>query len=110
MLNQDDPIEAQATAAANELLRCYQCLSDDSIFHADVLYDASKRFAASYVALNTVADDPKLWRVKPKLHLFLELCAEGSRPSRAWTYRDEDFGGSMAPISAKLFECGPYAI
>ena len=42
------------------------------------------------------ADDDTAWRVKPKLHMLLELCSEGSRPSTFWTYRDEDFGGSVS--------------
>ena len=39
--------------------------------------------------------------MKPKLHLLLELGLEGSNPSSSWTYRDEDFGGSMAHLSRR---------
>ena len=41
------------------------------------------------------------FRVKPKMHLFLELCISGSKPSLSWTYRDEDFGGTAAQLSRR---------
>ena len=34
-------------------------------------------------------------------HLFLELCSSGEQPARFWTYRDEDFGGSVAQLSRR---------
>ena len=40
-------------------------------------------------------------RVKPKMHLFLELCIEGGKPATCWTYRDEDWGGSVAKMSRR---------
>ena len=44
----------------------------------------------------------KLWKIKPKLHLFLELCSvERTRPSLCWNYRDEDFGGSVARLARR---------
>ena len=39
--------------------------------------------------------NPKRWQIRPKLHLFLELAAEGDRPSASWNYREESFGGSV---------------
>ena len=41
------------------------------------------------------------WRIKPKLHLFLHLCSDGGRPSLFWTYRDEDYGGTVARYSRR---------
>ncbi len=44
----------------------------------------------------------KLWKIKPKLHLFLELCSvETTKPSLCWNYRDEDFGGSVARLARR---------
>ena len=59
------------------------------------------RFALQYVSVrNAHADvDPTAWRVKPKLHMFLELCSEGSHPAKFWNYRDEDWGGSVARMA-----------
>ena len=42
------------------------------------------------------AEGEKSWRIKPKLHMFLEVCSDGSKPSAYWTYRDEDWGGTVA--------------
>ena len=92
----DQPAEEAAKVAAWHLNQCYMALGDDSLFHHDVLKKSSTLFALQYVALHDHFGNPKLWRCKPKLHLFLELCAENSKPSLFWTYRDEDFGGSVA--------------
>ena len=55
------------------------------------------RFASQLVALETV--DPSGWSVKPKLHMFFELCSL-ERPALLWKYRD-DYGGSCAALSRK---------
>ena len=40
------------------------------------------------------------WILKPKVHLMQELCElTDTNPSTNWTYRDEDFGGSMAGMA-----------
>ena len=59
------------------------------------MQESSRKFALQYGSLTRISADP-LWRVKPKLHLFLEMCAEDCTPSLSWTYRDEDFGGSIS--------------
>ena len=59
----------------------------------------SRTFALLQVALETHAEQHNSlnWYVKPKLHMFQEMCEFGStRPATCWTYRDEDFGGSVA--------------
>jgi hypothetical protein len=87
----------QATFALN---KCYDCLSMHR-FSAEVLANSSKEFALLSCALEKHAQS-KRWRVKPKLHLFQEMCeCSDSQPSTCWTYRDEDFGGSMASTSRK---------
>eukprot|EP00959_Pyramimonas_sp_CCMP1952_P242034 5059480-Pyramimonas_sp.AAC.1 len=42
-----------------------------------------------------------IFRIKPKLHVFLELCSSGGQPSKHWNYRDEDFGGSVATFGKR---------
>ena len=101
LLSDADPLEQAATTAAKELLECYKCLAHDSIFHSDLLKAHSIRFALQYVALHDYFDDDKNFALKPKLHLFLELCAEGSKPALFWNYRDEDYGGSVAKLSRR---------
>ena len=102
-------VDDAALNAMRHLATCYTTLSSDSIFCKDLLADSASRFATLYCALAKL--DPKTWRIKPKLHLLLELSFSGGRPSLCWTYRDEDFGGSVghfakrrgAPMTARGF-------
>eukprot|EP00971_Amphidinium_carterae_P163439 3240700-Amphidinium_carterae.1 len=44
------------------------------------------------------------FKVKPKMHLFLELCelaVKGSNPAQRWTYRDEVFGGTCSRLARR---------
>jgi hypothetical protein len=55
-----------------------------------------------HLILEFLSPGMKLWKIKPKLHLFLELCSvERTRPSLCWNYRDEDFGGSVARLARR---------
>ena len=96
-----EPKEQAMIAAARHLRNCYDALSSASIFFADTLREESKEFALQYVALRAIETDAKLWKVKPKLHIFVEICSEGSKPATFWTYRDEDVGGSVAKTSKR---------
>lgn len=101
LLSDLDLVEATVKQCAAHLLACYNCLSAAS-FQPDLLADHSRRLCLLWVALEAATpDDNTIWRVKPKLHLFQELCESGSRPSTCWTYRDEDFGGSLARLSRR---------
>jgi len=101
LLSADDPVEAAARTGMHHLNQCYMSLDSSSVFSSDVLRDSSVRFAQQYVALESWFPDPMAWRIKPKLHLFLELASEGSRPSMFWNYRDEDWGGSVARFARR---------
>ena len=102
---EDDPLEMAMRVAAVELQGCYAALSTEALgLRAAQLSTCSRRFAAQYVALEAAkraAGDDSSWRIKPKLHLFLELCSDGSQPSAFWAYRDEDFGGSCAHMARR---------
>ena len=96
-LSDGDPVEQGAKLAAMHLWQCYQCLSQTgAMYKRDVFYQSSKAFALQYHALFLSVGDGVSWRVKPKMHLFLELCCEDTEPNLIWCYRDEDFGGSAA--------------
>ena len=101
LLSPAEPKEQAMIAAARHFRNCYDALSSTSIFFADILREESKKFALQYIALRAVETNDQLWKCKPKLHLFVELCSEGSRPATFWTYRDEDFGGSVAKMSKR---------
>ena len=100
-LSSEIAMEGAMMAAADALSDCYMALSSSSIFWRETLSEKSRRFAAQFVALEEHQGDGTRWRVKPKMHLFLEMCAEGSKPSLVWTYRDEDFGGSCARMARR---------
>ena len=100
-LNDSNPVEQAAKVAANSLFLCCQCLSSTAVFNGDVFLAQSIAFAEQYYALYLARNIGVSWRVKPKMHLFLELCQENTPPNLFWTYMDEDFGGSVAK-SAKL--------
>ena len=81
LLFDGNPDQRAAKVGMAHLNKCYQALSAASIFSRDILAVNSRKFAAQYVALESFYADSKKWNVKPKLHLFLELCGDGSQPS-----------------------------
>lgn len=98
-----DPVQHALKCAATHLSNVYETLSSKSIFHADIAHPESTKFALLYVALHDVLNeqDNRQFRIKPKLHLFLHICSDGSRPAKCWNYRDEDWGGSVAHLSRR---------
>ena len=98
-LDKTNPYEQSVIHLCEALHSCYQCLSKDVIFGRDLLATRSRQFANLWVAISKHSQDP-FWRVKPKLHQFQHLCeTTGSMPTESWTYRDEDFGGTMAHLA-----------
>ena len=92
------PTDMAICNAAAELLGCYQCLEGSS-FAQPKLANASRRFALLLLSLNQSTRE-QLWRFKPKHHLFQELAEYAtSCPTMNWTYRDEDFGGTLANLA-----------
>ena len=91
----DHGSEGAAKQAARELALCYDCLSV-AVFDRAALATHSRKFCLLYTSLEAVAGDSPFWRFKPKFHLWQELCEQDVCPSTCWTYRDEDFGGSVA--------------
>ena len=89
-----NPEEEAACRGMRHLAACYATLSSASIFKSDLLRQSSTAFANVYVGLRRL--EPDRWRIKPKLHAWLESCNEGGDPATHWCYRDEDFGGSVA--------------
>ncbi|CAK0801369.1 unnamed protein product, partial [Prorocentrum cordatum] len=62
---------------------CYHTLSGQCIFRKDLMRDSASRN----------------WSVEPKAHLLLEMAFAGGQPSLRWTYRGEDFGGSVGHVA-----------
>lgn len=94
---------------AQLLLTCYQCL-DKAPWDPAGLKKASRQLVNLYCCLEQEAlqADPSSlqWRVKPKLHLFEELCQFGrGNPKDAWCYADEDFGGGVGQTLSEERGC-----
>ena len=97
-LDPNDVIEGAARQAAHHLQSCYFCLHGDVFNHA-TMSENSRKFCILFAALEAASEGIN-WRLKPKVHLMQELCEfTDTNPSTNWTYRDEDFGGSMAGMA-----------
>ena len=102
-LDARDPFESTTIEAARQLNSCYSCLSGDAYSHA-TLKECCRRYCLLSVSLDetSAAQDSIFWRLKPKIHLFQELCEmAASNPSMTWVYRDEDVGGSLAGLARR---------
>ena len=99
-LDKAKPVEAAILSAARLLVEAYDCLSLETFRHEN-LAAACRKFVVQYTALQEfhkgTRGNLKLWKLKPKFHLWQELCEYSTAPPiLSWTYRDEDFGGSAA--------------
>ena len=106
------PVHAAMRHAAFHLNEVYHALSTDHNDPCACMKEHSVKFAIQYVALHDFLNpaDGKAWRIKPKLHLWLHICSDNSMPRLTWTYRDEDFGGSVARMARRrggILRCGP---
>ena len=101
LINNNNQEESAAKHAANHLAACYDALSDSAGSSSRIyLKENCRKFCLIYVALERFGAANGRWRVKPNLHLFQEMCEMcDSKSSLTWTYRDEDFGGTMAELS-----------
>ena len=105
------PKEAALRQAAFHLHEVYNALSASHPDPCAHMRLHGTRFAIQYVGLHDFCnpEDDYSFRIKPKLHLFLHICSDSSLPRLTWTYRDEDFGGSVARMARRrggLLRCG----
>ena len=70
-------------------------------WNTEHFHDAAQRFLLLNGSLETHFEADKLFRVKPKAHLLLELARQQSTPSATWTYRDESFGHTVATLAKR---------
>ena len=85
-----------ARCCMKELSICYSFLSSaEGRGHLEgTLLEHALAFQSNLQGLHRMS--PKRWQMRPKLHMFLELAAEGSNPAASWNYREESFGGSVS--------------
>ena len=107
-LDASDPKEQAMIELTKNLKLAYGCLTNSSTPHPD-LPTYARKVAALWLGLARVIGLKGDWRVKPKLHMWLEACGACTDPNSddvcigntgcptlTWTYRSEDFGGSTA--------------
>ena len=82
-----------ARAAMRALASCYAFLSANKPAQGSLL-DHGLTLQKILQGLHSISK--KRWQLRPKLHMFLELAAEGANPSASWNYREESFGGSVS--------------
>ena len=99
-----DPVEEAIYWAAFHLNEVYKTLSSDCEEAHRKKSEHGPKFALNYVALHDHLNpwDTLAWRIKPKMHLFLHICADDDLPSYVWCCRDEDFGGSAAQRGRRM--------
>ena len=83
-----------ARAGMRQLARCYEFLSPVGGGAPDTLLDNALAFHGTVVGLHGL--NARRWQIRPKMHLFLELCKEPGTPASSWNYREESFGGSIS--------------
>lgn len=98
ILDGQNPEHATIIECAKWMHEAYKCLRHDHPTWREHLPYAARMFANNYMALHAQSEGNR-WRPKPKLHYFLEMCSDGTKPSTIWTYRDEDFGGGWSLMS-----------
>lgn len=101
----EDQHTRTVVSCMNHLAKCYGFLQN---FDPAELDASARKLALLYVSLEKEQQDAgiqKRWKVKPKLHMFLELCGhiclqrQRGNPRNFWTYADESHGGSMKRIA-----------
>jgi hypothetical protein len=102
VLPASDKSQAEVTTA-DALAECYKLLPRAP---CPEMAAASRKFANSYCAVQALVEQETPgslhWHVKPKLHLFQELCEFSSRnPRDFWCYRDETFGSVVAALEKR---------
>ena len=102
VLSSLDPVQNAVKQIAILLNKCYEQLSP-AVFHSPTLQESCRKLCGLYIGLGDHYDNGFSFRFKPKWHLFQELCEMSGDlcPSTAWTYRDEDFGGSLAKLARR---------
>ena len=96
--------EAAMLAGSRRLAAMYNLLRT-ATWNPQTFEAAAREFLLIFAALEesfqTIMPGCKLFKVKPKGHLLLELSLTETNPSSRWTYRDEAFGHSLALLAKR---------
>ena len=95
--NGADPYSEAVRTATQSLADCYRLFDAPGA----ALRASCRKFANAYASLNLSAPGAH-WHIKPKLHLFQELCEFCPRSPRLfWCYRDKTFGSACAKLALR---------
>ena len=99
LLDAHDPIQGTVLHITEELQQCYACVFGPDRAAAD-LPGHCRRMATLWVTLERLL--PEHFRVKPKLHMFQELCElDPGSPARHATNHDEETGGAVVGLGRR---------
>ena len=109
--------DGQVLAICQLLCNLYDLLTSESQFMSPVAKAEMPTLGRQLVGIYTsLAQDAlkakvKMWKLIPKIHLFLHLCewqaVEQGNPRYYWTYPDEDLAGMIAKVAAS---CHPTTV
>lgn len=98
----------KAVATIFDLLLSCAKIAATAPFDVQGLATTSRKLCVLWRSLATEAEasgDSQGWRLKPKVHLFQELCEYKAgvfgSPEHFWTYADESFCGFMAKVAKR---------
>ena len=95
--NGADPYSEAVRTATQSLADCYRLFDAPGA----ALRASCRKFANAYASLNLSAPGAH-GHIKPKLHLFQELCEFCPRSPRLfWCYKDETFGSACAKLALR---------
>jgi hypothetical protein len=95
--NGADSYSAAVRTVTQRSADCYRHFDEPG----DALSKSCRRFVNAYASLQLSAPDAH-WHIKPKLHLFQELCEFCPRSPRLfWCYKDETFGSLCAKLAVR---------
>jgi len=97
-------------AVCTLLCEFYSILNNESMFLSEVarrrLPEVGRQLAVLYsqLAESAARAGERMWKMHPKLHLFVHLCEwqslEWGNPRYYWTYADEDLVGLLTEVGA----------
>ena len=89
-------------AMMGHLLAFYQTMGN-SPFDSKLAASSAKSFCILYSELSRTSHSDRLWKMKPKMHMFSELAEYGAieigDPSLFWCYIDEDYVGWISQLA-----------
>ena len=101
--------DTMAIDVARLLVRFYNIVQEEDRYLSDAACDElpllGQKLAVLYASLANISlrNGQRLWKMVPKLHLFVHLCEwvapTYGNPSAYWCYADEDLVGKLIEVA-----------